>query len=82
MNGLAIRSLICGIASIPLGWAIVPNIAAISYGILGRRLCNRDYRYSGSRMAIAGVILGSLTLAAWTLLLLLLWGLSQAEWED
>jgi hypothetical protein len=67
-NGLAIASMICGIAEIPtLGMAAIPAV------ILGH-LARGQIRQTGERgdgMAVAGLVLGYLAIAGWALVILL-----------
>lgn len=64
-NVLAIISLVSGI----LGWTLLPflgSIAAVICGHLARAEIRREpTRYSGDGMAIAGLVLGWLSIAFW-----------------
>jgi Domain of unknown function (DUF4190)/Domain of unknown function (DUF1707) len=66
-NGLAIASMICGIAEIPtLGMAAIPAV------ILGH-LARGQIKQTGERgdgMAVAGLVLGYLAIAGWLLIFL------------
>ena len=60
-SGLAITSLVCGIAGIVLFWAVVPmlaSIAAVITGHMALRQTKRDPGLGGRGMAFAGVIMG------------------------
>jgi hypothetical protein len=60
-SGAAVASLICGILGcIPL----ITGVLAIILGFVGLRT-TKDPRYTGRGMAIAGVILGLLSLVIW-----------------
>jgi hypothetical protein len=67
-NGLALGSMICGIAEIfTLGLAAIPAV------ILGH-LARSQIRQTGERgdgMAVAGLVLGYLAIAGWALVILL-----------
>ena len=72
-SGLAVTSLICGIAGIVLFWAIVPvlaSIAAVITGHMALGLTKRDPGIAGRGMAIAGLILGyaMIAIGAFTLI--------------
>lgn len=72
-SGLAITSLICGIAGVVLVWAIIPVLASIAAVITGHMALGqtrRDPGISGRGMAIAGLILGyaMIAIAAFTLI--------------
>ena len=60
-SGLALTSLICGIAGLILVWAVVPlaaSIAAVITGHMALTQVKRDPRMGGRGSAIAGLILG------------------------
>ncbi|MDQ0725289.1 DUF4190 domain-containing protein [Microbacterium sp. W4I20] len=60
-SGLAVTSLVCGIAGIVLFWAVVPmlaSIAAVITGHMALRQTKRDPGLGGRGMAFAGVIMG------------------------
>lgn len=62
-SGLAITSLVCGIAGVVLFWAIVPMLASIAAVITGHMALGQIRRtpgLGGRGMAIAGLILGYL----------------------
>ena len=60
-SGAAVASLICGILGcVPL----LTGLLAVILGIVGLRT-TRDPRYTGRGMAIAGLILGLISLIAW-----------------
>jgi hypothetical protein len=56
-KGLSIASMVCGIASVLLGWFLLPQIAAI---ITGHLALKREP--SGKGMSITGLVLGYLCL--------------------
>ena len=61
-SGAAVASLICGILGcVPL----LTGLLAIILGIVGLRTNARATRYTGRGMAIAGLILGLISLIAW-----------------
>ena len=66
---LSIASMVCGIASVIMGWLILPQIAALVTGHLALRR-----EPSGRGMSIAGLVLGYLCLlgygAIWLLLII------------
>lgn len=68
-KGLSIASMVCGIASVIVGWIMIPQIAAIITGHLALRR-----EPSGKGMSIAGLVLGYLCLlgygAFWLLLII------------
>jgi hypothetical protein len=60
-SGLAITSLICGIAGVVLFWLFLPMLASIVAVITGHmalRQIQADPSLGGRGMAIAGVIMG------------------------
>lgn len=65
-SGLAITSLICGIAGILLFWAVVPLIASIVAVITGHmalRQTKQNPAIGGRGMAFAGLIMGYIMVA-------------------
>ena len=71
---LSIASMVCGIASVIMGWLMLPQVAAIVTGHLALRR-----EPSGKGMSIAGLVLGYLCLLGWgALWLLLIIGLALA----
>jgi hypothetical protein len=56
-KGLSIASMVCGIASVILGWFLIPQVAAIITGHLALR---REPSAKG--MSITGLVLGYLCL--------------------
>ncbi|HEY8752053.1 MAG TPA: DUF4190 domain-containing protein [Arthrobacter sp.] len=56
-KGLSIASMVCGIASVLLGWFMIPQIAAIITGHLALRR-----EPTGKGMSITGLVLGYLCL--------------------
>lgn len=72
-SGLAITSLVCGIAGVVLIWAILPilaSIAAVITGHMALRQTKNDPGLAGRGMAIAGLILGyaMIAIGAFTLI--------------
>ena len=66
-NGLAIASMVCGIAEIPtFGFAAIP---AIILGHLARAQI-RETGQRGDGMAVAGLVLGYLAIAGWLFVIL------------
>lgn len=60
-SGLAITSLICGIAGVVLFWAVVPllaSIVAVITGHLAVRQTKQNPALGGRGMAFAGLIMG------------------------
>ncbi|WP_307805214.1 DUF4190 domain-containing protein [Microbacterium sp. BLY] len=60
-SGLAITSLVCGIAGVVLFWAVLPMLASIAAVITGHMALGQIRRspgLGGRGMAIAGLILG------------------------
>lgn len=60
-SGLAITSLVCGIAGVALFWAIIPLLASIAAVITGHMALGqtkRDPSIGGRGLAITGLILG------------------------
>lgn len=65
-SGLAITSLVCGIAGVVLIWAFVPilaSIAAVITGHMALKQTKNDPSVAGRGMAIAGLILGYAAIA-------------------
>nr|WP_308932082.1 DUF4190 domain-containing protein [Arthrobacter sp. SLBN-112] len=66
---MSIASMVCGIASVIMGWLILPQLAAIITGHLALRR-----EPSGKGMSISGLVLGYLCLlgygAIWLLLII------------
>jgi hypothetical protein len=72
---LSIASMVCGIASVIMGWLILPQLAAIITGHLALRR-----EPSGKGMSISGLVLGYLCLLGYgALWLLLIIGLAVAS---
>jgi hypothetical protein len=66
ISGLAITSLICGIAGVVLFWALVPmlaSIAAVITGHMALRQTKRNPSLGGRGMAFAGLITGYVVVA-------------------
>ncbi|WP_259461113.1 MULTISPECIES: DUF4190 domain-containing protein [unclassified Microbacterium] len=60
-SGLAITSLVCGIAGLVLFWALIPMLASIVAVVTGHMALGqtkRDPSIGGRGMAFAGLILG------------------------
>lgn len=60
-SGLAITSLICGIAGVVLFWAVVPllaSIVAVITGHMALRQTKQNPAIGGRGMAFAGLIMG------------------------
>lgn len=60
-SGLAITSLVCGIAGVVLFWAILPMLASIAAVITGHMALGQIRRtpgLGGRGMAIAGLVMG------------------------
>lgn len=76
-KGLSIASMVCGIASVILGWLMIPQIAAIITGHLALRR-----EPSGKGLSITGLVLGYLCLlgygALWLLLIITLMAYNSA----
>ena len=71
-SGLAVTSLICGIAGIVLSWAIIPvlaSIAAVVTGHLALRQTRANPALGGRGMAFAGLIMGYFVIAIMIMLL-------------
>jgi len=65
-SGLAITSLICGIAGLALSFFVIPLLASIVAVITGHMALNqtkRDMSIGGRGIAVAGLVLGYLGLA-------------------
>lgn len=65
-SGLAITSLICGIAGIVLFWAVVPllaSIVAVITGHMALRQTKQNPAIGGRGMAFAGLIMGYIMVA-------------------
>ncbi|RAX18631.1 DUF4190 domain-containing protein [Pseudarthrobacter sp. AG30] len=72
---LSIASMVCGIASVIMGWLLLPQLAAIITGHLALRR-----EPSGKGMSISGLVLGYLCLLGYgALWLLLIIGLTVAS---
>ncbi|KKX96656.1 hypothetical protein AAY78_15120 [Microbacterium sp. Ag1] len=72
-SGLAVTSLVCGIAGAILIWAILPilaSIAAVITGHMALKQTKNDPSVGGRGMAIAGLILGyaMIAIGAFTLI--------------
>ena len=68
-SGMAITSLVLGIVGVPLFCFVLPSLLAVVFGAIGIRQCSKNPVYSGKGMAVAGLILGVLTLLGFALLL-------------
>lgn len=74
-NKLAYASACFGFASIVVCFLFVANVLAIVLGIAALVQCHRDPTYTNRRDAIAGVVLGVVTLAIW----LVVWWMLETE---
>ena len=75
---LSIASMVCGIASVIMGWILLPQIAAV---ITGHLALKREP--SGKGMSITGLVLGYLCLLGYAAFwLLLIIGLAVARSDD
>lgn len=73
-NGLAVTSMILGIAGLVLIWVVVPllaSIAAVITGHIALGQCKRNPQLGGRGMAIAGLILGYIGVAGLILIVAL-----------
>jgi hypothetical protein len=69
-NTWAVASLVLGIVSVPGGCFIVPPILAIIFGAIALRSTNQATgQTTGLGLAIAGLILGTLSLVGWLIAL-------------
>lgn len=63
-NGLAVASLVCGIAGLVLFWAcfvgLILGIAAVVLGFIGRNKAKQLPGEAGSGMALGGIITGGI----------------------
>ena len=59
---MAIAALVLGVLSVPLFVMVVPAILAIVFGAISRRNVASDENKTGAGMAIAGLVLGILSL--------------------
>ena len=62
-SGLAIASLVCGIASLIINPCYLVSLAAIVLGIIGLSL-----RCGGKGMALAGLLVGSGSIVIWVII--------------
>jgi hypothetical protein len=67
-NGLAIGSLVCGLAAIPFGFAAIP---AVIVGHIARGQIKQTGE-RGDGMALTGLILGYLAITGWLLIFLVI----------
>lgn len=71
-QGLAIGSLVCGIASYVLCCSIFTGIPAIVLGLMALNKEKTDpARYTGKGMAIGGIVLGSVSILIFLLYIIL-----------
>ena len=69
-NTWAVASLVLGIVSVFAGCYIVPPILAIVFGAIAMRSTNQATgQSSGVGLAIAGMILGTLSLVIWLIVI-------------
>ncbi|MEZ5381993.1 MAG: hypothetical protein R2754_09385 [Microthrixaceae bacterium] len=82
-NGVAIAAMVVGIASLLLGWMVVPGIvgglAAIYLGVTGGSKSRRLVGRSGSGMARTGLITGVVALLVGVLVLAAVVAAGRAE---
>jgi|APDOM4702015023_1054809.scaffolds.fasta_scaffold120506_1 hypothetical protein len=76
---MAIASLVLGLVSIPLCFLFLPSLLAVIFGGVGISQCNRDRSYTGKGMAIAGLVLGVLSIAL--IVVVLAAGTTTSEFE-
>jgi Domain of unknown function (DUF4190) len=72
-QGLATASMIVGLAGILLSWCFgpVPGIVALVLGLVAlSQIKKSPEKYTGKGMAIAGVVIGAVTLAFYVLLVI------------
>ncbi|CAN5766619.1 hypothetical protein BH20ACT23_BH20ACT23_24470 [soil metagenome] len=74
-NAVAVLALICG----ALGFLVIPIVGSIAGLVLGlrakRSIERSEGREGGRELAVAGIVLGSVGLAAWSGLLLFGFGI-------
>jgi len=68
-NGKAITSLVCGITGVVLCICLLPSLAAIIFGIIAMTETRRTGQ-DGYGIAVAGLVLGVITVAVGVLLLM------------
>jgi hypothetical protein len=68
-NGMATASLVLGIVGVFMCFVIVPSILAVIFGGIGVSRANRNPAVGGRGRAIAGLLLGIVSLALLVLLL-------------
>ena len=61
---MAVASLVLGILSVPLCFVFVPGLLAVIFGAIGLGQIRADPAQAGRGQAIAGLILGSISLGA------------------
>ena len=79
-QGLALASMITGLAGILLSWCFgpIPGIVALVLGFVAlSQIKKSPEKYSGKGMAITGIVVGALTIAFY-ILLLIFWVLASA----
>jgi len=62
-NGLAIASLVLGIISIPMCFLFLPAVLAVVFGLIALNQIKSNPGQGGRGQAIAGLILGGVSLA-------------------
>ncbi len=80
-NGLAVASLVLGIISIPMCFLFVPGLLALIFGIIALNQIKGNPGQSGRGQAIAGLIMGGISLA-FIVLAIVLAGDASFEFES
>lgn len=62
-NGIATASMVLGIVGLPLCFLFVPSILAVVFGFIGLNRSKEGPNAGGRGQAIAGLVLGIVTLA-------------------
>lgn len=78
---MAVASLVLGIIAMPLCFIGLPALLAVVFGIVGIRQCNRDRNDTGRGLAIAGLVLGSLSILLTVVAVIWLNSLDPSTWE-
>jgi hypothetical protein len=64
-NGLAVAALVCGIVGAALFWTlfggVILGVLAIIFGAIGRKRADEDPRVPHRGLAVAGLIIGAVT---------------------
>lgn len=69
-NGFAVASLVLGILSIPLCFIFLPALLAVIFGIIAVSQIKGNPGQAGRGQAIAGIVLGGISLAFIVVLLI------------